>query len=53
MNPKAIALGWACLWIAAVTPAMAAQPDRLKQIEASKTLRVCIWPDYYLSLIHI
>lgn len=47
MNPKAIALGWACLWIAAVTPAMAAQPDRLKQIEASRTLRVCIWPDYY------
>jgi cyclohexadienyl dehydratase len=25
----------------------AADIDRLKQIESSKTLRVCIWPDYY------
>lgn len=47
MNPKTIALGWACFSLAAATTALAAQPDRLKQIETSKTLRVCIWPDYY------
>jgi ABC-type amino acid transport substrate-binding protein len=27
--------------------ALAADPDRLSRIEASKTLRACIWPDYY------
>lgn len=47
MTPKTISLGWICLWIAAATTALAAQPDRLKQVETSKTLRVCIWPDYY------
>lgn len=26
---------------------IAADNDRLKRIETSKTLRVCIWPDYY------
>ncbi|GAB3192133.1 ABC transporter substrate-binding protein [Hydrogenophaga aquatica] len=25
----------------------AAEPDKLSQIQASKVLRVCIWPDYY------
>lgn len=47
MTLKTISLGWACLGIAAATTALAAQPDRLKQVESSKTLRVCIWPDYY------
>lgn len=47
MAPKTIALGWACLCLTALTTGMATQPDRLKQIEATKTLRVCIWPDYY------
>ena len=47
MRRKSVAVGWACIWIAAATTAMAATPDRLKQIETSKTLRVCIWPDYY------
>lgn len=28
-------------------PALAAGPDRLERITASKQLRVCIWPDYY------
>lgn len=30
-------------------PALSAEPpkDRLSRIEAAKTLRVCIWPDYY------
>jgi ABC-type amino acid transport substrate-binding protein len=29
------------------TPVRAAADDRLARIEASGTLRVCIWPDYY------
>lgn len=47
MIPKIIASGWVCLWMLAATTAVAAPPHRLQQIEASKTLRVCIWPDYY------
>lgn len=33
------------LWFA--NTAHANDPDRLKQIESSQKLRVCIWPDYY------
>lgn len=47
MNLKAITLNCACVCIFAATTAVAAPPSRLQQIEASKTLRVCIWPDYY------
>lgn len=47
MNPKTAVLGWACLWIFSATNTVATEPSRLKQIQASKTLRVCIWPDYY------
>ncbi len=37
------------LWAFASTPvqAQAPAPDRLKRVESAKTLRVCIWPDYY------
>jgi ABC-type amino acid transport substrate-binding protein len=28
-------------------PAHAAEPDSLSRLEASRVLRVCIWPDYY------
>jgi cyclohexadienyl dehydratase len=45
--PKMIALGWVVLFLLEASTAWANPPARLKQIEASKTLRVCIWPDYY------
>ena len=47
MYPKMIALGWVVLFLLEASTAWANPPARLKQIEASKTLRVCIWPDYY------
>jgi cyclohexadienyl dehydratase len=45
--PKMIALGWVVLFLLEASNVWANPPARLKQIEASKTLRVCIWPDYY------
>lgn len=47
MYPKMIALGWVVLFLLEASNVWANPPARLKQIEASKTLRVCIWPDYY------
>lgn len=46
MNTKILAWGMLCFCSVAAT-AVAESQDRLKQIEASKTLRVCVWPDYY------
>ncbi len=44
-------LAWVLTWVGAVPsfvqPACAAPPDRLQRIASSRTLRVCIWPDYY------
>jgi cyclohexadienyl dehydratase len=37
----------ACTWALCGIAAAAGTPDRLAQIQASHTLRVCIWPDYY------
>ena len=31
----------------AAQPSQSTPPDRLARIESTKTLRVCIWPDYY------
>jgi ABC-type amino acid transport substrate-binding protein len=33
--------------VSATQPSQSTPPDRLARIEAAKTLRVCIWPDYY------
>lgn len=47
MYPQIIALGWVCLFLMEASTAWANPADRLKRIQASKVLRVCIWPDYY------
>lgn len=39
--------GWSGLFALSSQAADGPYPNRLKQIEASQTLRVCIWPDYY------
>lgn len=44
---KIIALGWFCLFLGETPQVWATTSDRLKQIDATKTLRVCVWPDYY------
>lgn len=36
-----------CCFMSGIGSAVWAEPDRLTQIQASKVLRVCIWPDYY------
>lgn len=54
---RCIAMTQSLRWLAALAisvlmpllpaSAAAADGDRLRRIEASKVLRVCIWPDYY------
>lgn len=43
-----VLLATLCLGLAAALPAIAAAPGgRLERVVASRTVRVCIWPDYY------